>query len=296
MAARHRRKKRVREAAKSKSGLRFLGATESSNTSITLGAFAGYIDTRVITVMHESLKILAGCIGNARAISKDRESEPRLEVLLGLALLAFAEGQALLMLCSAGLERSARVHMRSLYEYSVRAAVLLADKAKAEQFTLAAIAELEYLGALISAPRADIERAKAHFLGAGAAAPSTIKREKAALGGDMRTIIKGQAGDRAYGTMFAHPSMFSHGSILALDEVSRALVDVGNNFQAPLSNDGQGSTYLLAGATACCDLATKLVKHFRADAAKDLEKTVEQIIALQAEVGRKLGPPPPETA
>jgi hypothetical protein len=45
-------------AAQSPGGLRFLGATASPDTEITLGAFNGYIDPRVVAVMQSSIKVL----------------------------------------------------------------------------------------------------------------------------------------------------------------------------------------------------------------------------------------------
>jgi hypothetical protein len=284
MGRRHRRKRENKINSKSSGGLRFLGVTTSPETQITLGAFGGHVDPRVIKASQAAIEILGGCIANARSYSEGRKSEPKLEILLGLALLAFSEAQALLMLCSGGLERSARVHMRSLFEYTIRASIILEDSVKAEQFMAAALAELDYLGKSIAADQQTIDEAKAQYLGSLPSTTATM-REKRALGGDMSTLIKARSGDKVYGTMYAYPSLFSHGSILALDEVSRALKGVGNNFQDSVNKDGRGAIYLLSGAHFCCDLAANLVREFHSDAVQKLETTVASIIALQTELG-----------
>ena len=261
-----------------------MGATEDFTTTIDVGAFSGYTDKRVVELATEALKMLGACIGNARAVAKDRESSPPLEILLGLSLLVFAEFQALLMLCTAGLERPARIHMRSVCEYKVRADLLLGDKNKADEFIFAAAAELEYLGALISADSKDIDAAKIRFLGA-TGSPEQSKREKNVLGGDMRTILKNSSGDKAYGASFAWPSAFSHGSILALGEVSRSLENSGPNFQNPLLRDGGGFGYINTAVSVSCHFTSLLVKHFRVAVSSQLADVLQRQAALAAEVG-----------
>src|SRR6266700_129438 len=164
MAKRHRARQQVQKRNYRKDGLRFMGSTTIRSTSIKIGYLQGFIEESVLNLTGNSLAVLGGIIENIQTNTVNHKSEPKLEVLLGLSCLTFMEGHALLTLCSTGLERSARIHYRSIHEYKRRAEILLAENEKSEDFIFAALFEMQRLGAMLEIPQKQIEEAKKRFL------------------------------------------------------------------------------------------------------------------------------------
>jgi hypothetical protein len=195
---------------------------------------------------------------------KDKRRDAALNMLLGYSLLAMSEGRALIALLSIGLERSSRIHFRSLHEYAFRAALLVEDPAIAHAFKISAAREMQRFLDVFGIPDSDprVVAAKARYL-ADADSGEAPQREKGALGGDMASLMRAKSGDdKRYLTTFGQPSLFSHGSILALYEVSEATTGKGPDVVPYVVADGSAATMLLASATQLLDLALRLVRYF----------------------------------
>jgi len=195
---------------------------------------------------------------------KDKKRDAALNLLIGYGMLAMSEGRALLALLSIGLDRSSRIHFRSLHEYSFRIALLLEDPCTAHNFKISAASEMARFVAMYNIPETDqrVLDAKARYL-ADADAGQEPQREKKVLGGDMASLMRSRSGsDAQYASTFGFPSLFSHGSILALYEVSEATSGKGPDFATYIFADGQVQQTLLTCASQLLNLSLQLIKHF----------------------------------
>jgi hypothetical protein len=200
---------------------------------------------RALDILKDSLGLLARVAGTARNRPEaDAVNSVGARCVLGLSILAIGEAQAALVLLSAGLDRPGRVHLRSLYEYGVRADLVSGDPQTAQRFLAAAAHEAKRLGTDMGLAPDRIQQVIDAYTIPGVA----TGREADALGGSMKAIVRAQTAVAKYAMYFAWPSLMSHGSILALHEVSRAIAGSGANFPAAAVTDGTGNA---KSATGC---------------------------------------------
>ncbi len=235
----------------------------------------------VFTLFRDAVRLLDKCVAAGRSHGGDPTDKKRdtvLNLLLGFGMLAMSESRALIALLSVGLERSARIHFRSLHEYAFRAELVEAP-ATAHAFKLSAAQEMQRVVDAFEIPATDprVVAAKARYL-ADIDPCDVPKREKAALGGDMASLMKKNFGDeKHYMTTFAQPSMFSHGAILALYEVSEATAGKADDFEVYVMVDGNTKTMLLAAATQLLNLSLRLVRYFQVDSLDEWDAIKAQI-------------------
>lgn len=86
--------------------------------------------------------------------------------------------------------------------------------------------------------------------------------------------------DATYASTFGQPSLFAHGSILGLYELSEAAANRGNDFAAYVFSDGQGSTMLLSGTAKILELAVRLMQHFGVGAITEWDAVKVRVDAL----------------
>jgi hypothetical protein len=209
-----------------------------------------------ITLLEKSV---AAALGPKETLDDKKLEAPR-RLTLGFCLLAMSEGRAALVLLSLGLERSARVHLRSLFEYNFRASLVQSPE-KARMFQLAAMAEAKLFIERTGGGPEELAKAEAQFL-FDRDEDEAVVREKAALGDMLSQLRERYGSDSEYATRFAWPSLFSHGSILALYEVSHAIAGKGKAFAEHVFMDLRGPFGLLEGARQVAELALLLVKVF----------------------------------
>jgi len=209
----------------------FTGNDPIDRMTSTIAYHHGIQPEDYLVLLKDGIGHLDACVAAARGHRGDPADKKRhtsLNLLLGYGLLAMSESRALLALVSIGLERSARIHFRSLHEYAFRA-VLLLDPTTAHQFKLAAARETEKYAKWFKLDAAHIAAATAQYL-ADADPGESPMREQDALGGDMASLMRKKTGDdTSYATTFGQPSLFAHGSILALYELSEAIRDRGGD-------------------------------------------------------------------
>jgi hypothetical protein len=202
---------------------------ESHDTvNVDGGYVPGRCDQDALDILKDSVGLLARAVGTARnrAVAIDAVESVGARCVLGFGVLAIGEAQAALVLFSAGLDRPGRVHLRSLYEYGVRADLVSSDPQTAQKFLVAAAHEAKKLGTDMGLAQELIQR----VIDAYAIPGVTAGRESDALGGTMKKIVRERTDVNDYVLYFAWPSLMSHGSILALHEVSRAITGRGADF------------------------------------------------------------------
>lgn len=237
----------------------FFRAEQHDNVNVDGGYVPGRCDQDALDILKDSLGLLARVAGTARNRPEtDTVDSVGARCVLGLSILAIGEAQAALVLLSAGLDRPGRVHLRSLYEYGVRADLVSGDPQTAQRFLAAAAHEAKRLGTDMGLAPDRVQQVIDAYTIPGVAAG----READALGGTMKAIVRAQTDVAYYAMYFAWPSLMSHGSILALHEVSRAIAGSGANFPAAAVTDGTGNANLLQAAVAVHSLTFKLCKVF----------------------------------
>lgn len=233
-----------------------------------------------LKVLRRSVRLLDRSVASARgfkAPNPESAEAATVDLLVGLAMLAMSEARALLLLTSFGLERSARIHLRSLFEYTFRAG-LVQDPKTASAFKAAAAVEVVKLLADLGREQTEeIEAAIARYT-RGLDASEEPVREKRALGGDVRTLIEREfANDKgAYARSFSFPSLFSHGSIVALDEVSRHTEGRGRDFPQGIFRDGQGFRLLAMATAHVLELVIMLIKAFNVEVGDEWDALVAE--------------------
>lgn len=99
----------------------------------------------------------------------------------------------------------------------------------------------------------------------------------------MKAIVRAQTDVANYAMYFAWPSLMSHGSILALHEVSRAIAGSGANFPAAAVTDGTGNANLLQAVVAVHSLTFKLCKVFGiGQLAQELANLIQRADAVRS--------------
>lgn len=231
----------------------------------TLAYHEGFQPPEYLRLLGDSIRLLDKCVAAARGhkgYSSDKKRDAALNLGLGFGLLAMSESRALLALVSLGLERSARIHFRSLHEYAFRATLVFDAPEVAHDFKIAAARETEKYARWFKVDDARLKSAKERYL-ADAEPGEVPKKEQEALGGDMASLMRKKTGDdTTYAGTFGYPSLFSHGSILALYEVSESTAGRGADFVAFLLRDGQGSIMLLDGTSKILEISLQLIKNF----------------------------------
>jgi hypothetical protein len=217
-----------------------------------------------LVLLRDAITILDRCVAAARTHQGEPESkevEASLNMMLGLGLVTVSEARALLLLLSIGLERSARIHLRSLYECQVRASLMRNPKT-ARAFRLAALSEVTKFAVWLKSTPAEIQAIERRFIGDMDEQETTL-REKDALGGTMQTLLRRESGsDEQYAALFAHPSLFSHGSVLALQEISEAVQGKTDDFLDAVFSDGTGYMSLIEAAACVLEIARLLINAF----------------------------------
>lgn len=199
-------------------------------------------DAELVRAMVAAIRSLATAIGAAR--SRDLSGEPEgrrwgLEALVGYGILAVGEVRSLLLLLSGDLAVHARVHLRSLYEYQLRASILLADEAKALRFRDALAYETRAFGKSLGIDPAVVEAEIAAVLGT---APGAVvgEKEKAVIGDGRKAMENELSPERRYIGTFAWPSQITHGTVLALHETAKRTAGHADDVLTVAANDDKG--------------------------------------------------------
>lgn len=245
----------------------FVGEKASDSVTSTVAYNTATEPKEYFQLFRDAITLLDKSVAACRAHGGDPQDKKRdaaLNLLLGYGMLTMSESRALIALLSIGLERSSRIHFRSLHEYAFRAGLLVENPETAHNFKISAAREIDRFVKAFGVPETDpaVVEAKARYL-ADADPGQEPQREKNVLGGDMASLMKAKfGGDSYYLSSFGYPSLFAHGSILALYEISEATKGKGDDFVAHIFCDGQTSLMLLRSTSQLLNLSIQLVKYF----------------------------------
>lgn len=244
----------------------FFDEEPSETVTSNIGYFRDRQPPEYLELLRRSIRLLDTCVAAARGHrpkGPDSAEAASLDLLVGFGMLAMSESRALLLLASLGLEQSAHIHLRSLYEYTFRA-TLVQKPETAAAFKAAAAAEVLYFfEQLDRKPDENAEAFIAQYT-RGLGPDEKPVREKKALGGTMRALMEREYTDSksAYATNFSFPSLFSHGSILSLGQVSRQVAGRGKDFPEAIFRNGQGHRLLTLAAGQVLQLVCLFLKAF----------------------------------
>lgn len=223
-------------------------------------------DAELTETLIQAIKILVAAIGSARGqdISGDPEDlRWTKEFLVGFALLAVGEARSMLLLLSDNLNRHARVHLRSMYEYELRVRILLTDPKKGLMFRDSLAYEMRDLCKRLSGSLEAINKEIAESLGIDEAPQVVGTKEKDAFGGSVRNQMKDEiAPEQRYIGTFAWASLVSHGSIFALRELSRATQGATADLLARSTDDDKGNVLLYNACWLILGFAGNLYSKF----------------------------------
>jgi hypothetical protein len=109
--------------------LRFTGEPLPQHHSLRVTHRAVNQDAELVEAFVSAIQVLGRAAGMARASRNDEGTEGRRAAgaLLAYSILAVGEARAFLLLLGDGLDKHARVHMRSILEYEFRVRTLLND-------------------------------------------------------------------------------------------------------------------------------------------------------------------------
>ncbi len=148
--------------------MQFFKEAVADSTVVTFEYSERHVNALFLKHCRGVVTLLARAVAGAQRHggSDDKRIDAALQSLVGFAALAVGEGMALLSLVSAGLERQAWVHLRSLNEYLARIELFLGDPEKAYQFKIAAAAEADRFASMLPGrvPADLLEAAKRRFL------------------------------------------------------------------------------------------------------------------------------------
>lgn len=245
--------------------LRFTGQADDEAIAINIPYRAIY-DEELTLALADAITILVRAIGAARIedISADVEEVRWMkEFLLGFSTLAVGEARSIIMLLSDGLSRHSRVHVRSLFEYELRVKLLTEDPRRALVFRDSVAYEMRKVGTELGGSKEKVEREIAETLGVEDASTVVGGKESGAFGGTVRTQMKNEVWpEKRYFGSFAGMSWVSHGSVLAIREISRAVDGAGSGLLSRAANDGNGNDWLHHGCWILLKLAGHIEKHF----------------------------------
>jgi arginyl-tRNA synthetase len=260
----------------------FLGQPRSRVAYSDIGYAHGLLDEDVLVRTGSVIKFLASRVAAAR--TRDPATVPSgklaaYNMILGLSVLAVAELRALLVLSSMGLERSARIHLRSIGEYLMKARVLTERGDLALRFVHAAGAETKHLGDLMALDPAIIEAAQQRYLGDLDLA-SESPREHSIMNEIRDVYATLTESDQFFAIEHNWLSQFSHGGILALHEVAMTTDGIAENFFRIANRDGAGEQHLLRGCHLALWLAGLMEGLFSIEDHGDFEAQVKALDAL----------------
>jgi hypothetical protein len=132
-----------------------------------------------------------------------------------------------------------------LYEYQLRSNLLLADHDRALAFRDALAFEMRAFSTLLGRSADSINQDIAVSLGVIDASGIVGAKEKDSFGGSVRSQMKEELSpEKRYVGTFAWASLFSHGSILALKELSEATTGATNDLLLKATEDAHGNDLL----------------------------------------------------
>jgi hypothetical protein len=240
-------------------------------------------DEELTETLIEAIGILVAAIGSARGqdISGDPEDlRWTKEFLVGFALLAIGEARSMLLLLSDNLNRHARVHLRSMYEYELRVKILLADPKKGLMFRDSLAYEMRDLCKRLGGSMEAINKEIAESLGIDDTTQIVGAKEKDAFGGSVRNQMKDEiAPEQRYIGTFAWASLVSHGSILSLRELARVTQGATNDLLARSAEDDKGNVLLYNASWLTLGFAGNLYSKFGVSIA-GMEMVANKIIAI----------------
>jgi hypothetical protein len=245
--------------------LRFTGQTDKEAISVQL-PYRATCDEELTLALADAITALARAIAEARR--QDISTNPdnirwMKEFLLGFALLATGEARSIVMLLSDNLGRHARVHVRSLFEYELRAKLLTEDPDRALAFRDSIAFEMRKVGGELGKQGDAIEREIAATLGVNDAFTIIGAKESEAFGGTVRQQMKGEVWpEKRYYGSFAGLSWISHGSVLSLRELAKAVDGVGADLLRREADDGNGNDWLHHAAWITLKFACWIQDHF----------------------------------
>jgi hypothetical protein len=245
--------------------IRFTGYTHDEPIPVNIPYRAVY-DEELTLALGDAIGALVCAVGAARG--KDLSDDPEelrwmKEFLIGFALLAIGEARSVIMLLSDGLSRHARVHMRALFEYELRVKLLAKEPRRALEVRDSIAFEMRKVGYGLGGSPETTEQQIAEALGITDASKIIGTKESDAFGGTVRSQMKDEIWpERRYFGSFAGMSWVSHGSILAIREVSRAVRDAGSDLLRCAADDGNGNDWLHHAAWILLKLTGLTQEHF----------------------------------
>ena len=265
----------------------FTGYTHQEPISVNI-PYRAFYDEELTLALADSINALVYAIGAARGqdLSKDPEDLRWMkEFLVGFALLAIGEARSVIMLLSDGLSRHARVHVRSLFEYELRVKLLANNPGRALEFRDSVAYEMRNVGQALGSSTELIEAQIAEALGLADASKVIGKKESAAFGGQVRTQMQDEIWpEKRYFGSFAGMSWVSHGSILAIREIARAVRDRGPDLLRRAGDDGNGNNWLHHAAWILLKLAATIQEHFAIEV-QGIDAVAARIVAANERLG-----------
>lgn len=245
-------------------------------------------DPELTAAYVECIRTVALAVGTARGTNIEADAEDvrwTKEFLIGFALLAVGEARSLLLLVSDNLNRHARVHLRSIYEYDLRAKLLLEDPKRAIVFRDSLAYEMRAIGKRLGGSMDALNLQIAEALGVPDASAVLGTKENAAFGGSVRDQMNDEiAPEKRYVGTFAWASQVSHGSILALRELAMAVNDAGEDLLSRAAADDKGNVLLHTTAWAILGFATRIAIQFGVTL-PDVDRITKTLIRANARLG-----------
>jgi hypothetical protein len=267
--------------------LRFTGNRHNDPIAVNI-AYRAVYDEGLTFALADAIAVLVRAIGTVRGL--DISSDPEdlrwtKEFLIGFALLAVGEARSLIVLLGDSLSRNARVHLRSLSEYELRVKLLTHDPKRALAFRDSVAFELRRVGRELGASKEVIEREIAEALGISDPSRIAGAKESDAFGGSVRNQMQGEIWpDKRYFGSFAGLSWISHGSILALREISRAIDSAGSDLLSRAADDGHGNDWLHHAGWIVLKLAGSIEEQFKF-AVDGVDRAAARLIAANRRLG-----------
>jgi len=267
--------------------LKFTGKPKHSKVDVNI-QYRLTSDEELVETLVDSIKVLAKGVGTARGadISLEPEADRWMhEFVLGFSLLAIGEAQSMLLLLSGQMNRHARVHLRSLYEYQHRASLLIAKPNMALSFRDALAFELRRIGAMMGRSKEEIEREISTALGVTPAASVVGTREDKALGGKMlQQMADEPAPEIRYVGTFVWTSLVSHGSIVALNGLAKATDSSTDTLLLDATRDEFGETLLYHSCLILLWFASELQSEFGV-ALPEIEGLIKSLESINKRLG-----------
>jgi hypothetical protein len=267
--------------------LRFTGSPHNEPIVVNV-AYRAVYDEQLTLALADAIGVLTRAIGIARGQDVSDEQEAlrwMKEFLIGFALLAVGEARSIILLLGDGLSRHARVHVRSLFEYELRVKFLTANPTRALAFRDSLAFEMRSVGRELGASRETVEREIGETL--GVADPSKVvgTKESDALGGSVRNQMRNEVWpQKRYFGSFAGMSWISHGSVLALREISRAVESAASDLLHRAADDGNGNDWLHHAGWIILKLAGSIQEHFKFRL-QGVEEVAARLIAANERLG-----------